>query len=133
MGILPASVWTEENMILGTDQQVYDMLDSLECPDHLVELSMTSEGVYDAFCEAHFEDILFHLEQSCDSDGRLLSDEIRKTKLQNIPLTEHWKLEKFLAETDLYPLGQVAYFVFWLVRFERLSRTQNANLQLNPK
>ena len=130
MGVLPAKVWTSDISFPEPDKGDYDLLESLECPDHLNGLELYDEEVWDSFCQAHHKNILFHLEQCCDSSGILLSQEIRETKLQTAPLDEQRDLENFIRETDVYVLGQVTYFVFWLVRFERARRTGSAELAL---
>lgn len=129
MGILPVTAWAAANIVIEYDEKwIVDLLESLECPEHLDRLELYDDAVWERFCEAHYKDLLFHLEQSCDSTGRLLSDEIRKTKLQTIPINQHWELEKFIQETEPDVLDQVAYFAFWLARFERLARTGTADL-----
>jgi hypothetical protein len=60
----------------------------------------------------------------------LLSDQIRETKLQTAPIDQLRTLEKFIRQTDDVVLSQVAYFVFWLVRFERARRTGSAELRV---
>jgi hypothetical protein len=130
MGILPAIVWTSEISFTEPDDDDYDLLESLECPDHLSGLELYDEEVWDSFCKAHYEDILFLLEQCCDSSGILLSQEIRETRLQTAPLNEQRNLENFIRATEPEILDQVAYFVFWLVRFGRARRTGSAELAL---
>lgn len=130
MGILPATVWESENIFPDFDDGDYDLLDSLECPDHIDSLELYDEEVYESFCEVHYANILLRLEQSCDSSGMLLSDQIRETKLQTAPIDQLRTLEKFIRQTDDVVLSQVAYFVFWLVRFERARRTGSAELRV---
>lgn len=129
MGILPASVWKSEASLVDLDDDIYEMLELLECPDHLDRLELYDEEVWDAFCEAHYRDILFVLEHCCDSAGKLVSQEIRETKLQAVPLDEQRDLETFILEAEIEVLDQVAYFVFWLVRIERVRRTESGDLK----
>ena len=126
MGVLPIAVWSDS--YITPDKNTYELLESLECPDHLDELELYVEEVWNAFEWVHERNILLHLEQSCDLSGRLLSADIRQTKLQTAPLEELQTLEMFINQTADDVLNQVAYLVFWLVRLDRAESTGNAEL-----
>jgi hypothetical protein len=129
-GILPPEVWDSNHFYPDYDECDYDLLKHLECPDHLTCLDFFDETVQDRFCEACNEHLDFLIEQSCDSTGKLLPKQIWETRLQTAPLERLRAWHQFFYETDALVMSQVAYFIYWFVRFERSRRTGCANLLL---
>lgn len=128
--ILPAEVWESDHAYPEYDRCDYDLLEHIECPDHLSQLEFFSDIVQDRFCEACSKNIDFLIEQSCGDTGRLLPRLIWEERLQNAPFDLLYAWRQFLYNTDAAVMAQVAYFIYWFVRFERARRTGSGELIL---
>jgi hypothetical protein len=128
--VLSQEVWESDHAYPDYDGCDYDLLETIECPDHLPRLDFFDEAVQDRFCAACNERIDFLIEQSCDETGQLLPRLIWEQRLQNSPAERLYAWRQFFHNTDAVVMAQVAYFIYWFIRFERARRTGSAELLL---
>ena len=125
------AAWQIEERSLGEGltADTFDMADCVELPSELcahaeaADADLTHADDFDEWLTYLSESALFlAVEQSCDADGLLLAWDMRAVRLQTLPSALLGKLHFFFEQCPRHTRALLAHYVFWLVRFERISR-----------
>ena len=124
---------TEERSLgegLGAD--TFDMANCVELPSELwphaeaADVDLThADGFGEWLTYLSESSLLLAVEQSCDAVGLLLAWDMRAVRLQTLPPAMLGKLHFFFDRCPRHTRALLVHWVFWLVRFERISRRES--------
>lgn len=117
---------------LGLNEHFFELARCVELPLELLAHAEAAEQ--DPEHEAEFHEwleylmeqlLLLPIEQSCDAEGLLLPWDMRAVRLSTLPGDLLAKLHFFFDACPRHTRALLVHEVFWLVRFERLQRSDS--------
>jgi hypothetical protein len=125
MAIIPAKYWTAEFMFPPTEEWLGTIFDEIELPVRIQRMRslLDRDDLGKIMEDLYVRGAFLAIEQSCNSEGRLLPRDMRITRLKLAPYGIAAEVEAFARRQREPYLTVVPMLIYWMMRIWRARLT----------